>query len=87
MKRNIQAEIKAIKHIVINTADGAVIAVKRAWLKFQLQQLVNRQAMLDTLLLEKTIEMRQIHRLHAEMTNDLAGKRTAMRTKLVRLEY
>lgn len=87
MKRNIKAHIKAIKHTVREKVSGATKAVKREWVRFQLQQLIDQQATIDTLMWEKTVELNQLARLHDAATNELAAKRTAMRTKLLRLEY
>jgi hypothetical protein len=69
----------------MNHIRNAIKAVKKAWLEFQLQRLEDRQALADGRLFEANLEVQLLGHVHDKYTTALARKRTALRTKLIRL--
>lgn len=59
--------------------------VKKTWLQFQLQRIIDQQALLDMSLSEAEQEAELLGRVHEEQTTVLAKKRTALRSQLIRL--
>lgn len=69
----------------MNPIHNIIKAIKKTWLQFQLERIVDQQALLNMSLSEVEKEAELLRQVHEEQTTVLAKKRTALRSRLIRL--
>ena len=69
----------------MNHIRNVIKAVKKIWMEYQLRRLEANQAIADSRLFDAQLELELLGHMHDKFTTSCARKRTALRTKLIRL--